>query len=165
MSRLMSQPAASPASAATAADGQTPAANSNSTVHTRRANGLPPEIIEVEPVAGSEAAVMFQALGIAPHQALDPRIALPPVDLRQVREPLDMDLIPVAAAVEPEHQRHRPLQHGRNADRPGRETSLLAEKMAGNRPSAFKRPVRQHPDDFAARQGGFDFQYGIHPAQ
>src|SRR3970282_2599728 len=103
MSRLMSQPAASPASAATAADGQTPAANSNSTVHTRRANGLPPKIIEVEPVVGSEAAVMFQAPGIAPDQVLDLWSALPAIDLRRVREPLDIDLIPVAAAGEPEH--------------------------------------------------------------
>src|SRR4249920_49415 len=165
MSRLMSQPAASRASAATAEYEQTPAANSHSTVHTRRANGLPPKIIEVEPVVRGKTTVIFETFGVAPHDLFNYWIAIPAIALFRLRQPLDMNLVPVAAPVKAEYQCNRPIQHGGNAHRPGRETSLLAEKLAGHRASAPEGPVRQHPDDVAARQGGLDFQYGIHLAQ
>src|SRR5688572_474218 len=40
-----------------------------------RAPGLPPEIIEIEPVVRREPAIVLEAPGVAPQQRLDRRLA------------------------------------------------------------------------------------------
>src|SRR5688500_9130785 len=81
------------------------------------ARRLAPEIIEVEPVVGGQPAVVLQPAGVAAQQQVDRRGALAPARLARLGEPLDVDVIAVAAAVEAEYQRHRPVQHDGDADR------------------------------------------------
>src|SRR4051812_18585113 len=97
--RLRSQAGESAASAAPARQH----AIARSSPHSRACRPclapLTPEIIEVEPVVRRDAAVVPEPLGIAQRQLIDSLATFGASRLLGQREPLDVNVIPVAAAV------------------------------------------------------------------
>src|SRR5688572_14469451 len=129
------------------------------------APGLPPEIIEIEPVVRRAPAIVLEPPGIALQQRLDHRLARGAGELFHARQALEVDLVAVAPAVEAEHERDRALQHRGDADRAGRELGVVAEEAAGHRAAALDRAVREQAHDLPARQRGLDLQYRVHLAE
>src|SRR5688500_11784609 len=115
-----------PHSAASTADAVRSMAAANSSAGRR--SGLAPVIIEVEPVVGSGAAIVLEPAGIALQQALDHRLARGAVKLFHARQPLEANLVAIAAAVEAEHERDRALQHRGDAHWARRERGALAQE-------------------------------------
>src|SRR5580765_2044145 len=68
-----------------------------------------PKVIKVEPVVGRQAAVMFQAVGVALGPLLDLLLSMLPVDRDLIGKQLEMNLVAVASAVEPEEENDRYL--------------------------------------------------------
>jgi hypothetical protein len=68
-----------------------------------------PKVIKVEPVIGRQAAVMFQAVGVALGPLLNLLLSMLPVDRELLGEQLEMNLVTIASAVEPEEENNRHL--------------------------------------------------------
>src|SRR5512132_3948954 len=80
----------------------------------RRLRLLSPKIIKVEPVVGRQAAVAFQAVGVALGPLLNLRVSMLSVDRHLVGEQLEMHFVAIASAIQPEKQHHRRLYDARN---------------------------------------------------
>src|SRR5688500_1628855 len=89
-----------------------------------------PEIIEVEPVVGREAAIVLDARGVALDPRLQLRSAVPAADIERIGKGLPMDGIAPPAEVKPEEEHHRCFQDRREEERPLREVGRRAEEVA-----------------------------------
>src|SRR4029077_15204757 len=68
-----------------------------------------PKVIKIEPVVGRQAAVMFQAVGVALGPLLNFLVSILPADRDLFGEQLELYLVAVAAAVEAEEENARHL--------------------------------------------------------
>jgi hypothetical protein len=68
-----------------------------------------PKVIKIEPVVGRQAAVMFQAVGVALGPLLNLLVSMLPVDRDLFGEQLELDLVTIASAVESEEENDRHL--------------------------------------------------------
>ena len=68
-----------------------------------------PKVIKVEPIVGRQAAVVFQAVGVALGPLLNLLVSMPSVDRDLLGEQLEMDLVAIASSVEPEEENDRHL--------------------------------------------------------
>ena len=68
-----------------------------------------PKVIKIEPIVGRQAAVMFQAVGVALGPLLNLLVSMLPVDRDLLGEQLEMDLVAVASTVKPEKEDDRHL--------------------------------------------------------
>src|SRR5690606_16276158 len=59
-----------------------------------------PEIIEVEPVAGSQADMVFEAPGVLLHTAAQGRLAMPARQFQAVGKTLEVQIVTPAATVQ-----------------------------------------------------------------
>src|SRR5688572_23867843 len=93
-----------------------PAASIAAAAAATRSARLAPVVIEIEPVVRSRAAVVLEPLHIAAQRLLDSALAVGSADIAHVGKHLEVDIVAVAAAIDTEHQNHRPAQHGRNTE-------------------------------------------------
>src|SRR6185436_11578523 len=68
-----------------------------------------PKVIKIEPVVGRQTAVMFQAVGVPLGPLLNLLVSMLPVDRDLFCEQLEMNLVAVPSAVEPEEENDRHL--------------------------------------------------------
>src|SRR4026207_968208 len=68
-----------------------------------------PKVIKIEPVVGRQAAVMFQAVGVALGPLLNFLVSMLPVDRDLFCEQLELNLVAVASTVEAEEENDRHL--------------------------------------------------------
>src|SRR5687767_8862194 len=64
-----------------------------------------PAVIEIEPVIRLDPAVVLEARDVMAQHRLDGPIPLSAAGQGHVRKPLEMHLIAISAAIEPDHQR------------------------------------------------------------
>src|ERR1700733_1288168 len=127
--------------------------------------GLFPKIIEVEPVVGRRAAVMFEPFYIGGQGLPRRRVAPAGRRPRPIGETFEMDVVAPAAPVKSEHQDDRAPQHGRDLERADRKRRRLAEKGKSRLPFMAETPVREHADKAAALERRLDLEHGIGPPQ
>src|SRR5258706_14627970 len=125
-----------PQSAATAA---LHAAMASMPISTRIA-GLIPVIMEIEPVIRGQPAIMLETADVLSQRVLDRIIASRAVDLAEIGERLEADIVTVAAAINSEHQHHRPFEQRGDAERSVRESPRRAQEPAANRAFVARRP-------------------------
>src|SRR5512134_331225 len=79
-----------------------PAARASAPIHAR-STGLTPVIIEIEPVIRRQPAIVLEPRGVALERVLDRAFAIRAGDPAHVGQPLEMDIVAAAAAVDAEH--------------------------------------------------------------
>src|SRR5450830_994570 len=107
-------------------------------------HGSPPEIKEVEPVVGRAATVLRQQRSIACHGRLYRQRAPAWRHLGKIRQRFKVDVVTVAAAIQPGHEQDRAFQDRRHPERTQRQLGRIAQKIKRAGVVQTQRPVAQH---------------------
>ena len=75
-----------------------------------------PEIVKIEPIVGRLPAVLTQSLGVTFDGGMHGRFAFAARRLREIGQRLEVNLVTVAAQVQPGHEHGRPAQQRREPD-------------------------------------------------
>src|ERR1700761_6127641 len=94
---------------------------------------LPPEIEKIKPIVGIAAAVALEDGGIALNRRPYRKFAASHRGNRKIRDRHESYMIPISAAVQAHHKKHRTAENRRGAHGPGRYIRLLSQELHGLR--------------------------------
>src|SRR5688500_13261362 len=69
-----------------------------------------PIVIEIEPVIRRNATIVLETLHIRGHHCVEEGVSLRALEMPCIGQPLEMDVVAVAAEIQTEHENNRALQ-------------------------------------------------------
>src|SRR6185503_10774877 len=109
-----------------------------------------PEIVEVEPIEGSGAAIMFEPRDVATHRLIDPSAGIARPRCSGLGQWLEKYLVGSSAAINADHEHDRASQQHCDAERTLGKCRRHPEEVVSDQVLAVDVSIREHADNVAA---------------
>ncbi len=103
--------------------------------------------------------MVFQAVGVTLGPLLNFPVSMPSIDRDLFGEQLEMNLVAIPSAIQPEKEHDRHLQDAREPHGSGRESCMLAEELAGRGLILLQEAIRKNAHHPSAVQTFLDLQH------